>query len=320
MYSKSVENIKDQLVCLAEDYDSGVGLLAGSVAGRQVVGVGESTHGTHEFFQLKADLGCELIQNHGFTVFALEDEFAKCEVINDFIQTGQGDVDDVMSKLYSVWRTEEVKKLILRLQKLATSHDFSFVGIDIDQSELKEEPGRAYFEERDRLMAENVLKAVGDGKVFIWAHNSHVSRVHFRGVHNLGYNLSEKLSKDYAAIGQLFGSGSFSTKVVDSLDPNQNFKGIKLSPVTVSSPPSGFLEEVLDQTECSKYFIGLTSDTRITILDKKYKCRAFGAVALRDADPDEDPLSVQPYEAYDMLIYFKDARHSIPIKLRRVLS
>ncbi|MEX0748874.1 MAG: hypothetical protein WD467_02755 [Candidatus Saccharimonadales bacterium] len=57
-----MNNLDDYAVDLYENYEAGVRKLAELVANKKVVGVGESTHGTHEFFQLKADLFVELHQ------------------------------------------------------------------------------------------------------------------------------------------------------------------------------------------------------------------------------------------------------------------
>lgn len=305
-----MKQIDQHTVCLDENYDEGIGQLASLVADKKVVGVGESTHGTHEFFQLKADLACELIINHGFHTFAIEDKAATCQPIDDYIQTGEGNVDKLIESLYVVWQTLEVKNLILRLKELAETYDVSFIGMDVEDSVLKEKPGKPMYEERDRFMADNVIAAANKGKSFIWVHNSHISKLHL-DVRNTGRNLAETLGEEYVAIGQFFGQGTFNSKILpkDRKVAVEDFRHIPLSPVEAPAPKGGFLEEILDQAECRSYFIDLSSEDRIGTLDGEHKCRAFGAV-VKVEDIDRYPMSVQPYDYYDILVYFKNARHA----------
>lgn len=305
-----MNQIDQHAVSLDENYDEGIKQLASLAADKKVVGVGESTHGTHEFFQFKADLVCELIINHEFRTFALEDEGQKCQAINEFIQTGEGSVDELIEPLYAVWQTREIRDLIIRLRDLASCYDIFFIGVDVEDSALTEKPGKPMYEQRDKLMADNVVEATTRGKTFVWAHNSHISKMHL-DVRNMGRNLAETLDEEYTAIGQFFGQGMFNSKILpeDKEVAVEDFKHIPLSPVEAPAPQAGFLEEVLDQAECRSYFIDLSSEDRIGTLDGEHKCRAFGAVT-RTEDIDKYPMSVRPYDYYDVLVYFKNTRHA----------
>src|SRR5215831_9958869 len=53
-----------------------------------VVGLGETTHGTREFFQLKHRLVEFLVKEMNFGSFALEASSAACQAINDYILYG----------------------------------------------------------------------------------------------------------------------------------------------------------------------------------------------------------------------------------------
>lgn len=65
--------------------------LAPVVAQARVVGLGESTHGSHEVFQLKHRLLEYLVTQQGFTKLALEVDYGWGEILNEYIQTGAGD-------------------------------------------------------------------------------------------------------------------------------------------------------------------------------------------------------------------------------------
>lgn len=82
----------------------------------QVVAMGEATHGTREFFQLKHRMLAFLATELGFTVFALETDVADAHPVNTYVLTGQGDVAQVLAGL-GIWNTEEVRELILWMRR-----------------------------------------------------------------------------------------------------------------------------------------------------------------------------------------------------------
>ncbi|CAN5327489.1 erythromycin esterase family protein [soil metagenome] len=57
----------------------------------RVVGIGESTHGTREFHQLGARLAQFLVQEMGYTVFAVETSEIAAHAINEYVLRGIGD-------------------------------------------------------------------------------------------------------------------------------------------------------------------------------------------------------------------------------------
>jgi erythromycin esterase len=65
-----------------------LGVMVGDA---KVVGVGEATHGSHEFFALKDRLFRYLVEQKGFTTFALEISWSAGLRIDDYLQHGNGD-------------------------------------------------------------------------------------------------------------------------------------------------------------------------------------------------------------------------------------
>ncbi|MCB9716106.1 MAG: erythromycin esterase family protein [Myxococcales bacterium] len=98
-----------------------------------VVGLGEATHGTREFFQLKHRMLEYLVERHGFTVFGIEANRTECRAIDDYVQTGEGDPRDALDGIYFwTWNTEEVLALIEWMRQYNASHErkLHFVGFD----------------------------------------------------------------------------------------------------------------------------------------------------------------------------------------------
>ncbi len=109
------------------------------LANTQVVGLGESTHGTREFFQLKHRMFEFLVSELGFTVFALEANFTEATAIDRYVLTGEGDPARALAGLYFwTWDTEEILALIhwMRAYNADPAHTrkLRFYGVDMQYS------------------------------------------------------------------------------------------------------------------------------------------------------------------------------------------
>jgi erythromycin esterase len=102
----------------------------------RVVGLGEATHGTREFFQCKHRLVEFLVKEMGFTVFVIEGSYAACQRINEYVLYGQNDPAVALSGVgFWTWDTEEVAALIewMRQYNLTqpAEHKVRFCGNDV---------------------------------------------------------------------------------------------------------------------------------------------------------------------------------------------
>src|ERR1700733_7071750 len=87
-------------------------------ATRQVIGMGEATHGSHEFETIKSDVFKLLVAQKHFSVFALEANFTECLPIDSFIKTGIGDPRKLVSNMMLwPWKTGEMLGLIDWMRK-----------------------------------------------------------------------------------------------------------------------------------------------------------------------------------------------------------
>ncbi len=79
----------------------------------RLVALGEATHGTREFFQLKHRMLEFLVSEMGFTVFGIEATMPEAFDVNEFVMTGKGDPARALAGLYFwTWDTEEVLDMI----------------------------------------------------------------------------------------------------------------------------------------------------------------------------------------------------------------
>ncbi|MEN8228106.1 MAG: erythromycin esterase family protein, partial [Bacteroidota bacterium] len=85
------------------------------IAEKNVIGLGEASHGTAEFFDAKHRIFRYLVENHGYKVFAFEADFGESLFIDEAIQQGNADaiLDLMKFKMHFwTWRTEEVQELL----------------------------------------------------------------------------------------------------------------------------------------------------------------------------------------------------------------
>ncbi|MCC3767647.1 erythromycin esterase family protein [Streptomyces sp. UNOC14_S4] len=115
------------------------------VGDAKVVGVGEATHGSHEFFALKDRVFRYLVEQKGFTTFALEISWSAGLRIDDYLQRGDGDRDarQVVHEAMagSPWDREEFATLVQWMRDHNRRHPdrpVRFLGDDIGAPRLDE--------------------------------------------------------------------------------------------------------------------------------------------------------------------------------------
>ena len=83
------------------------------VGSASIVGLGEATHGSHEFFTMKQRLLEFLVEKMGFTMFAMEGSWSAGEQINTYVLTGQGSARGAVGQFnFWTWNTQEVLDLV----------------------------------------------------------------------------------------------------------------------------------------------------------------------------------------------------------------
>ncbi|MFJ8915241.1 erythromycin esterase family protein [Amycolatopsis sp. NPDC102389] len=110
--------------------------LGGMIGGAKVVGLGEATHGSHEFFTMKERVFRYLVEEKGFRAFALELSWSAGLEIDEYIQTGRGDAREIAKRTLagSPWDREEFVSLIRWMRDHNRAHPdrtVHFVGDDL---------------------------------------------------------------------------------------------------------------------------------------------------------------------------------------------
>ncbi len=104
------------------------------VGDAHIVGLGEATHGTHEFFAMKHRLLEFLVKELGFTVFAIEASSPEAQRVNDYVLHGIGNDTAVVRGMgFWTWSTTEVLDMVrwMRAYNASGAGRVEFVGFDM---------------------------------------------------------------------------------------------------------------------------------------------------------------------------------------------
>ncbi|MFF9149331.1 erythromycin esterase family protein [Streptomyces sp. NPDC014861] len=104
----------------------------------RVVGIGEATHSSGEFFTTKARIFEQLVEERGFTTFALEANWSTGLLVDRWVTTGEGDIEQIMrdefQESYRLWNTEEYLDLFRWMRRHNVAHPerpVRFMGNDL---------------------------------------------------------------------------------------------------------------------------------------------------------------------------------------------
>jgi erythromycin esterase len=132
--------------------------LQSTIGNARIVAMGEATHGTREFFQLKHRTLEFLVERMGFTVFGIEANWPESLAVNDYVLNGHGDPAEALAGLYFwTWNTEEVLDMIrwMRRYNQDPSHTkkVKFFGFDMQVTRVAVTNVEIYLQKVDRGQA-----------------------------------------------------------------------------------------------------------------------------------------------------------------------
>jgi erythromycin esterase len=158
--SAEVKWAKDHAIALTtSDPNAPLGDLrpVGDIVGdAHIVELGEGTHGTSEFFQMKHRLTKYLAESKGFTVFAIEASMPEARRVNEYVLTGRGDPKAALAGMYFwTWNTEEVLGLIewMRRYNASGAGRMEFWGFDLQTPDVAMDSVRAFVGRADPAYA-----------------------------------------------------------------------------------------------------------------------------------------------------------------------
>jgi erythromycin esterase-like protein len=132
------------------------------VGNARIVSLGEATHGTREFFQLKHRLLEFLATEMGFTIFSIEANLPEAYRLNDYVLRGVGDPRQLLRGMYFwTWDTEEVLDMILWMRAFNESGRgrVQFTGFDMQTPTVAMEIVRAFVARYDPPSVTAIVRA-----------------------------------------------------------------------------------------------------------------------------------------------------------------
>lgn len=136
------------------------------VGSARLVALGEVTHGTREFFQLKHRMLEFLVNEMGFTVFGLEATMPEAFDVNTYVLTGVGDPLKALAGLYFwFWDTEEILEMIQWMRRYNAdplhTKKVKFYGFDMQHAPRAMKVTLEYLNKVDPAQAKIFAKTLG---------------------------------------------------------------------------------------------------------------------------------------------------------------
>lgn len=133
---KMTDADRKQLLKEAIPFPTGLSRLQPILAGAEVIGAGEATHGSSECFSIKYRLFRYLVEHMGYTIFAIEDGIIGADEVNRYIHGETKDIPTILkTHFHSVWQVQELADLIdwMRVYNKANNNRLTFAGFDNQQ-------------------------------------------------------------------------------------------------------------------------------------------------------------------------------------------
>lgn len=118
----------------------------------RIVALGEATHGSREFFQLKHRMIEFLATQMGFTIFSIEANMPEAYRLNEYVLHGTGDPKALLKGMYFwTWQTEEVLAMVEWMREFNRSGKghIEFTGFDMQTPTVAMDVVRQYVAEHD---------------------------------------------------------------------------------------------------------------------------------------------------------------------------
>ena len=175
--------------------DSDLRALDVLVADKEVVALGEVTHGAGDIYKLKDKIVRHLVTHNGFTVFAIEANFTEAYCMNDYVLDGKGDPRKFLRGMHFwIWETQEMLDLIEWMRGYNTTHDhkISFTGFDMQYWKMPMEAVNTIFEKYNTAPSSYSITD-------LQANLKYLDSVKHKDYYKAGNKLAKKKSKYFTA-------------------------------------------------------------------------------------------------------------------------
>ena len=186
-----------------EAFKQSIKPLIEKMGAKQIIGLGEGTHGTAEFYKLRYWISRILVEEKGFNHIAFENDYSDGWLLNNQLNTN-ANLDSLMKKhLLSIWQNTETKELLTWVKEYNSKHsnnvtidgiDYVYVTADINMLKT--------------LLAKTTAANLLDSMATV-EKAANLQDANWEGMNKPGFNV------DYEAVGK---SSYLGYKVADKLD------------------------------------------------------------------------------------------------------
>ncbi len=186
--------------------------LKAVVGNARIVALGEATHGSREFFQLKHRMLEFLASEMGFTIFSIEANMPEAYRLNDYVLHGTGDPAALLKGMYFwTWDTEEVLDMIrwMRAFNQSGKGRLQFTGFDMQTPRVAADLVREFATRHDAAYVDTVTEAAAlanrtlmaaGGAFGVATATFPVARAAGRTVRYSGYIRTEGVTRGFAGL------------------------------------------------------------------------------------------------------------------------
>ena len=138
MTKKLIQAISEHSLLLN---DASLNKIVEAIGDAKIVMIGEASHGTSEFYMIRAELSKKLIEQKGFQLIAVEGDWPSAQAVNRYVKdynVEAGNIKDVLMKAFHRWPTwmwanEEVATFTEWLKEINKNREqkVGFYGIDL---------------------------------------------------------------------------------------------------------------------------------------------------------------------------------------------
>lgn len=128
--SSAISNSLNQLdISNQETLSRSLDSLIAKIGNKKIVAIGENTHGTSEFYQLREMITKRLIKEKGFNLVILENPYDDIEILNRDLDATP--LDTLIRKhLFSIYQTKEMKSFLQWYKDNRFNYNVEFKGCD----------------------------------------------------------------------------------------------------------------------------------------------------------------------------------------------
>lgn len=126
------------------------------VKSKKIIGLGEATHGTQDFFVYKHRLIKYLVTQADYKIFIIEGDFTGSQQMNDYVVNGKGNIYEALLGVgYGIWMKQEFVDLMEWIKNYNSNQELSnkvrFYGCDMNNNVLTARKIKEYLKINDKL-------------------------------------------------------------------------------------------------------------------------------------------------------------------------